>query len=75
MMGFGTMGFGMILVWLIPIAAVIIAVVLLKRTPGSEMNIPGLQRPTALEILEERYARGEINQREFETMKRDLTRS
>ncbi len=75
MMGFGTMGFGMILVWLIPIAAVIIAVVLLRRTPGPEMTISGLQRPTALEILEERYARGEINQREFETMKRDLTRS
>jgi putative membrane protein len=75
MMGFGTMGFGMILIWLIPIAAVIIGVALLKRTPGSEMNLPGPRRPTALEILEERYARGEINQREFETMKRDLTRS
>ncbi|HSH49367.1 MAG TPA: SHOCT domain-containing protein [Halomonas sp.] len=30
------------------------------------------QRPTPLEFLQERYARGEIDKQEYETRKRDL---
>jgi putative membrane protein len=39
----------------------------MARRPG-----PSAGKDTALEILRERYARGEINRDEFEARKRDL---
>ncbi|WP_227753700.1 MULTISPECIES: SHOCT domain-containing protein [Ramlibacter] len=69
MMGWGGGGFGLghLLWW----ALVIIGVVLLVR------SLSGVGRrddgSRALRILEERYARGEIDKAEFETRKRDLS--
>jgi len=67
--GFGY-GFGgplMWLFWLLVIAAVVWGV-------SAAAGGGGRQRPrSALEILEERYARGEINREEFESKKRDLS--
>lgn len=51
---------------------VIVAVVLLRRRPGEG---PGPSRQTALEILERRYAAGEISTAEFEERKTRLTRT
>jgi putative membrane protein len=66
-MGFG--GPGMMLFWII----LIVAVVMLGRWLGSDSAGRDNRRgKTALEILEERYARGEIGRDEFEQKKRDL---
>lgn len=68
-MGFG--GIGMILFW----APVIIGVVVLARWLVSGPSGGGSSREkTALDILKERYARGEIEREEFERKKRDLNR-
>ncbi len=78
MMGTGTTGFGMgfggigmILIWVLVIAAVIIAVKwLLGDSSGSASNRNTEKTP--LQILEERYARGEIDREEYEQKKKDL---
>ena len=64
-MGFG-MGFGMILFW----AMIIVALIVLFR--GSCGNGNRKTEKSALDILKERYARGEIGREEFEQIKRDL---
>lgn len=82
MRGFGMMGPGMMsgwgsgmgygyghgwlaaTLWILLIAAVIAAVVMLLRQ----------RKESALDTLKERYARGELSKKEFEEMKRDLTR-
>jgi len=58
------------------IAAIIIGIILLivwlvKRVsyPGEG---PGARKGNALEILKERYAKGEISRKEFETTKKDI---
>ncbi|MFH2135132.1 MAG: SHOCT domain-containing protein [Pseudomonadota bacterium] len=65
-MGFG-MGLGMLLIWGVLIALV---VVLIRGAMG--LANTNRQARTALDILEERYARGEIGREEFEQKKRDL---
>ncbi|GMR08624.1 MAG: SHOCT domain-containing protein [Gammaproteobacteria bacterium] len=71
--GNGSMGFGwilMILFW----GLVILGIVALLKwlSTRSADNSPSRTAKTALEILEERYARGEIERQEFEQKKRDL---
>jgi putative membrane protein len=70
--GYGILG---ILFWVVLIAIVVSLIVYLMRgdTARSEEERKGGSR-TALDILEERYARGEIDKEEFEEKKRDLTR-
>ena len=68
--GFG-MGIGMLLFWGLIIAAI---VVLIRGFSGSSRgNAPRLPEKTALDILRERYARGEIDKAEFEEKRRDLS--
>lgn len=62
------MGLGMLLVW----GLLIVALVLLLRWLAGGRR-PGRGRPDALEILAERYARGEIDRAEYEQKRRDLT--
>jgi len=60
-------GFGMLLIWLVPIALAIWLFSSLGKRSG--------QNPTeknALDILKDRYARGEIGQDEFEQKKRHI---
>lgn len=61
------MGWGMILVWLVPI----LLVALVMRYGIRDRN--GKPERTALDILEARYARGEIDQEEFLKRRADLT--
>lgn len=74
MSGFGGwgMGFGwifMILFW----GLIILGIAGLVRWLSSSNRNTNLPPPkTALEILEERYARGEIDRDEFEQKKHDL---
>jgi putative membrane protein len=66
MWGMSGMMVFMVLGWLVVIAAVVAGVLWLVRNvrPGS--------RNGALDILRERYARGEISREEYESRRRDL---
>jgi putative membrane protein len=69
--GWAWIGMGwltMVLFW----GAVIWTVVwVVRRTTGGPQAGPG-ERPSALEIVRERYARGEISRDEFEQLRGDL---
>lgn len=59
---------------LVLLALILAAGLLLMRYLGGSTDNVGWRerRPTALELLEERYARGEINRDEFLEKKRDI---
>lgn len=62
-------GFGwvfMIIFW----ALIILGVVALVRYLGEQHNVD--KNNTPLDILKERYAKGEINKEEFEQKKKDI---
>jgi putative membrane protein len=67
----GAWGIGMMLMmlvfWGLLIAGIVVGIRWLVRQDG------GARRDAALEILRERYARGEIAKEEFDARKRDLT--
>ena len=74
--GYGMMGgFGMI-IWVIVLIAIVVAVVWFVRAP----NVSGIthgslsRRSSGLEVLEERYARGEIGREEYLQKKQDIER-
>jgi len=68
----GVWGVGMMLMMLVFWGVVIIGIVLAIRWAVSQGRE---SRPTdaALDILRQRYARGDISKEEFETKKKDLT--
>ena len=73
MHGFGGMGFGMGWWWIIGIIIIAAIVWGIVRTPGQNNNINNAaNQKSALDILNERYARGEIDKDEYEIKKRDL---
>ncbi|MCL5061259.1 MAG: SHOCT domain-containing protein [Candidatus Thermoplasmatota archaeon] len=63
-MGWGALW--MVLWWVLPILGIVALVMWIGRADGRG------QGKTALDILKERYARGEIDQAEFERKRRDL---
>ncbi len=65
---FGGGGLGMILIWLVPIALAIWFFSSMGKRSGQDSP-----EKTALDILKERYARGEIGKDEFEQKKRDIS--
>lgn len=74
MMGFG-MVFGLLLVALVAIGLIALAVwlvgMLFPRHAGPA--VPQDQAPSARQILDQRYARGEISREEYELMKQDIS--
>lgn len=73
MMGYGASGgmvggFFMIIWW----GAVIVGIILLVRWLMALANKGGVVGKSAVDILKERYAKGEINKEEFEAKKKDL---
>lgn len=67
--GWGGMGLGMLLFW----GLLIVGIVMLMRcSRGSGDCGKGEREKSALDLLKERYARGEIGREEFEQKKRDL---
>ena len=79
-MGHGMMGgwgmgwFGMIfmiVIWVLVIVGLVFLIKWLIQTTKGEKDFPS-GRSKAIDILKERYAKGEINKEEFEEMKRDL---
>lgn len=76
MMGdWGTGWFGMIfmfLFWGLVIVGLVFLIKWLIQATGDRRHSDTNTGSNAMEILRERYARGEINRDEFESMKRDL---
>ncbi|MBW1980532.1 MAG: SHOCT domain-containing protein [Deltaproteobacteria bacterium] len=74
MMGWGMGWFGMIFMFVFWILLIVGLVFLIKwlihSTRSSKDGVIGSSRP--LEILKERYARGELSKEEFDRMKQDL---
>lgn len=60
-------GLAMIVMWLVPILLVVGVIVFLTKRPGFGPN-----KKTSLDILKERYARGEIGKDEFDQRTRDI---
>ena len=74
----GSYGFGLIhmIFWVVILIAVVVAVVWLVRSmmtggPAAGSHPPPRRSP-GLDVLEERYARGEINRDEYLEKKRDI---
>ena len=69
-MGWG-MGLGMLLFW----GLVLVGVVALVRGlgPGADRHAPPPPNHGALDLLAQRYARGEIDREEYEQKRRDLS--
>ena len=75
MTGWGGIGWGfgfifMLLVWVLVIVAIVALIRWLMLAAGGGKSAAGADR--ALEILGERYARGDIAKEEFEAKRRDL---
>jgi putative membrane protein len=68
MMGFGMMG-GMLVFWVI---IIVLAVLLVKGLFNSNSNRSRDNDRTATQILDERYARGEITQEQYQMMVKDI---
>ncbi len=71
--GWGGMMFGlpgMLLFWLVLFVAIF--VLIRFSSERNRQDLPPREK-TALDILKERYARGEIGREEFEEKKRDLS--
>ena len=75
MWGWGAWGLGMMgmmfFFWALVIAGLVLGIRWLVRQGDESRGEPRADR--ALQILRERYARGEIGKEEFEARKRDLT--
>jgi len=70
-MASGSIGGGMWIFWILLIIGV---VVLIKALTGRTADSPAQRRETPLEILKARYARGEINEEEFQHRRSELAK-
>lgn len=66
------MGFGMISMVLFWVLVILGIVILVRWIAAGTPGVGHPQAKTALDILKERYARGEIGRDEFEQKKRDI---
>jgi putative membrane protein len=69
-MMWGAWGFGMMFMMVLFWALVVVGIVLLVRWLLGQGKVS--RSDTAVEILRQRYARGEINKEEFDVKKKDL---
>jgi len=65
-------GFGWLLMILFWLAVILVVAALLKWLIRTSPRMGPAPEKTALDILKERYARGDIDREEFEQKKRDL---
>ena len=59
------------IIWPLVLVALVIGVIWFLRSPSQRGRLP--RRSSGLDILEERYARGEINRDEFLQKKREIS--
>jgi putative membrane protein len=69
--GFGH-GWGMGWGWIIGVFIILAVVWLIIKAINSNKHRGGTPEKSALDILKDRYARGEIDRKEFEEKKKDL---
>ena len=77
MMGLGMMGgfgFGWFIpiVWIVILGLIVSAVITFTKGAVSTGSQGSLKQLSALEVLKDRYARGEIGKEEFEEKRKDL---
>ena len=70
MMGFCFVGIVLVIILVVVVFAVLIG--WRPQTNQDSIQRPGSSTETAREILEKRYARGEISKQEFDQIKEDL---
>jgi putative membrane protein len=70
--GWGIGWFGMIIFWGLIIVGLVLLIRWLIQNTSSKGHSGASTGSKAMDILKERYARGEINRDEFESMKKDL---
>jgi putative membrane protein len=70
--GYGFMWFTPIL-WIVILGLIIWAIVAAVGRPGESRSQGSAKTDSALEILKQRYARGEIGKEEYEQKRKDLT--
>lgn len=72
--GGGIWAFAHMAFWLVLLAAIVIGVFAMLRSvrPGSNGGDSGNAPPTALDLLDQRYARGEIDRDDYLQRKRDI---
>jgi len=68
----GAMWFGGGLMWIFWILFIVILVFIVKAIAGNGASTTGSGEDSPLEILKKRYARGEIDEEEFEHRRREL---
>lgn len=71
--GFGNMLTGMLIVWLIPIILIVIIGIAVFMIVNNKKNNSKTKSNPALAILDERFAKGEIDDEEYIKMKRNLS--
>jgi putative membrane protein len=64
-------GYGGIFMWLIFAVILVVVIYFINNSKSNESH--GRLNKTSLDIIKERYAKGEISEEEFEKMKRNLT--
>lgn len=65
-------GWGMLWGWLAGLLVLFLVVWLVVKLAGRNNRSPDSVEKSALDILNERYARGEINEAEYKNRKKDL---
>ena len=65
-------GFGGVIMWLFWILLIVVIVWIVKAAMGSGENRIGKGK-SALKLLQERYARGEIDREEYQQKREDLS--
>ncbi|MCF8219215.1 MAG: SHOCT domain-containing protein [Bacteroidales bacterium] len=69
---FGMHGWGMGWGWIIGLIVLGLIIWIVVRTANQNTGINQASEKTPLDILKERYAKGEIDKEEFEQRKKDL---
>ncbi len=72
MNGYGGHGWGMGWWWIIGLIILVVVIWMVIKTMNKSNNLSSGPGKSALDILKDRYARGEIDKQEFEERKKDL---